>query len=247
MLKSETKAEIVGTAVMIAPGLAVTATHNFIDEIELMKQGKAIPYCLGVRDNNLDIWMVTSMSYDHSDDTALIAIRAASKVPDDKCYYRLGITTRAPKNGEVLNIIGFRNNSVEMHDIQCVFTGNLYVSKGEVKAVYHNGRDKLLMPYSVIEIDCGSLGGMSGGAAIDKNGLLVGVISRGLETKSGDGPTYISWIVRSLNKSISIEWPTGLYKEAVSPISMDRKLLLIDRPDTISIEGDTLSYKVWFE
>jgi hypothetical protein len=219
--------ELDGTAVMVAPGLAVTTTHIFQNVTERIRQGTVVPYCYGVREGRLDIWKVTEVAHSPDDDIALLAVAACSKLPEDRTYYRLGITARAPRNGEPLHVLGFRRGGISSsgnrHDVEV----NLYASRGSVTAVYPRGRDKTLVPYPAIELDCGSLGGMSGGAAIDENGLLVGVISRGLDTAEQTGPTYVSWIIKALTRTIRISWPPGVYKGAVSALSIDPSMIAI--------------------
>jgi len=64
-LKDRAGLDISGTAVMIAPGLAVTATHVLRSSIGRIGVGDEVPYCLGVRDHErLDIWRSTALSYD---------------------------------------------------------------------------------------------------------------------------------------------------------------------------------------
>ena len=247
-LKSATSHNVVGTAIIVAPGLAITATHILHDAIGEITAGNVVPYCFGIRADGLEIWRVTRLSYVESDDIALLSLEAVSSFSADATYYRLGLSTRAPRQGERLDIFGFRSAPVTDQTLQLGVTGNFYTSNGVVANVYPYGRDKLLLPYPVIEMNCGSLGGMSGGAAIDEHGLVVGVVSRGFDTEDGWGPTYVSWIIGSLVRSIAIPWPPGFYKGSVSPLSIDRRILFIDRPDALS-EGkaNAWSYQIWFE
>jgi hypothetical protein len=81
VLKSEASHDLVGTAIIVAPGLAITATHNFVDVVDKLQKGTVIPYCFGIREREMNIWQVTSVSFDHGDDIALLAIKAASNTP----------------------------------------------------------------------------------------------------------------------------------------------------------------------
>lgn len=47
-LKGRTDLDMTGTAVMIAPGLAVTAAHVLRDSLTQFGAGDRIPYCLGI-------------------------------------------------------------------------------------------------------------------------------------------------------------------------------------------------------
>lgn len=246
-LKSQTSQELVGTAIIVAPGLAISASHNLGSVIAAMEQGQVVPYCFGVRDKQLEIWKVNKVSYCEKSDIALLSIEAASEVPEDRTYYRLGISTRTPIVGEPVHIVGFRSGRATNASTND-FGADLFTSVGEVAAVYPEGRDKLLLPFPAIELHCGSLGGMSGGAALDKNGLVIGIISRGLEADDGHGPTYLSWILNGLDREIEIPWPPGLHKGSVSPLSMDGRLLFIDRREALAKNAEgQLEYTTWFE
>ena len=47
-----------------------------------------------------------------------------------------------------------------------------------------------MAPFPVIEISCGTLGGMSGGAVLDASGSVIGILSAGLSHDDGRGPSY---------------------------------------------------------
>jgi hypothetical protein len=98
VLKSADSSTMVGTAFMIAPGIAITASHIFSDILDDLQNGKVVPYCLGVREA-MEIWIVKKFSYG-VDDITVLSIAPVSKLPEDGKYYRMGLTTRAPKNGE---------------------------------------------------------------------------------------------------------------------------------------------------
>jgi hypothetical protein len=247
VLKDTGSSKMVGTAIVVAPGLAITATHNFLSELDSMASGTVVPYCMGIRATGLDIWKVAKLNYTATDDIAFLSLEAASRIPDDRAYYGLGITTRAPKNGEELHIVGFRSEGEWLSTPdKPEFAANLYMARGFVTAVYPHGRDRTLLPYPAIELSCGSLGGMSGGAALDQSGLLVGVISRGLNTAEGDGPTYLSWIISALGRKVELCWPSGLYKTPVSPLSINEGLIFIDKREALAGTTDAqLRYKIW--
>jgi hypothetical protein len=248
VLKFETGTQMIGTAFMVAPGLAITATHNIFEHINDMSRGEIIPYCMGIRDATVNLWRVLNITYSPDDDITLFSIGTVSEISTDKTYYQFGITTRAPKNGEKIHIVGFRGKAIVNKSNEIDYFSNIYTSVGTVTAVYPSGRDKLLMPYPVIEINCGSIGGMSGGVAIDKNGLVVGIISRALDTEDQCGPTYVSWIIKSLTKNIQLSWPSGFYTTPTSLLSMDSRLVFIDKREALagSTENE-LKYRVWFE
>jgi len=247
VLKSANSSSIIGSAFMIAPGIAITASHLISDILDDLQKGNIIPYCLGIRGTTVEIWRVVKFSYDSADDTTVLSIAPVSALPKDGQYYRMGLTTRAPKNGEKLHIVGFRSETLTQ-DSNPTFSGHMYTSVGTVAAVYPDGRDRVLMPYPVIELNCGSLGGMSGGAAIDEHGFVMGIVSRGFETADGDGPTYVSWIINAMARVLEVPWPPGAYKTRVSLLSLDDQTIVIEGREALAGTTDKgMMYKPWFE
>lgn len=112
VLKSANSSRMTGTAVMVAPGIAITASHIFSDDLDDLQKGAVVPYCLGVRGTTLELWRVVKFSYCEDDDITLLSLAASSKIPEDRQYSRMGLTTRAPKNGEELHIVGFRSETL---------------------------------------------------------------------------------------------------------------------------------------
>ncbi len=247
VLKSENSTELIGSAAIVAPGIALTATHNFGDQFDDLSQEKIQPYLFGICGDCAQIWRVSKISHDLNDDIAILSIAAASGLPPKNTYYRIGATTRAPKNGDNVTIVGFRGDGIDWCKDNITFGADLYISKGVVVSVFPEGRDKLLIPFPAIEIDCGSLGGMSGGAALDQNGSLIGVVARGWETSDRSGPTYISWIISSLGRRIEPVWPCGLYENNCALAEVDARLFSLEGRDAITLDdGRGLNYNIWF-
>jgi hypothetical protein len=80
---------------------------------------------------------------------------------------------------------------------------DLRCSVGEVSDVYSERRDRFSLPNPSIGIAARVDGGMSGGAAFDESGRLIGIISRGDDTSS----------------FVSLLWPS-----VFTPIDFARKL-----------------------
>ncbi len=56
--------------------------------------------------------------------------------------------------------------------------GDPYAADGAVANVHYPIRDTVLAPFPTIDRLCGALHAMSGGAALDRHGFLVGIMSR---------------------------------------------------------------------
>lgn len=240
--KSEAGFEIVGTAFVAAPGLALSASHVFADRLDAVSNGLEVPYALGIDQQEIRIWRITSINTVERDDIALLSLQASSALPECRTYYQFALTTRTPQIGETLQVFGFRNETVGSS-----FHGNMLAASGRVEAVYQDGRDKVLLPYPVIEISAGSHGGMSGGIAIDVSGHVVGVISLGMDSVEHTGPTYVAWVVKALPRRTKIDWPPGFYPRAVSLIEMDEGVSMIEERQAITVKSETeMELRSWF-
>ena len=168
-------------------------------------------------------------------------------MPSDATFFRLAITTRAPRNGEALHIFGVRCDDIKRDDDGVSFEARLLGSKGAVTGVYPNRHQYPLVPYPCIELLCDSLGGMSGGAVLDDAGFLLGIISRGMSPDGGKGPTFAAWLVPSLTRSIEISWPPGVYNGPVTPMKMNPVMIAIEGRDAVSEVDEGVAYKAWFD
>jgi hypothetical protein len=71
---------IEGSAVMIAPGLAVTASHVFMDDWDALQAGKERMALQGIRsDGTADMWNVRDITRTAGDDMALLARACLSR------------------------------------------------------------------------------------------------------------------------------------------------------------------------
>jgi hypothetical protein len=240
---------IAGTAVMIAPGLAMTATHVIEDYLPQLVEGHITLMCVGPATDRLDLWRVSTLSTCPTDDITYLSLQLASALSPTWRFHTLAVTTRAPKPGESVTVIGFRFPEVAHESpLNVRAAGALYAAAGSVTNVYHPLRDRVLMPYPSIEVACGSLKGMSGGALLDGRGYLLGVLSRGFQTDSGDGPSFVSWIVGALNRQLTIPWPPGMYPQLVHILDIDNRVLRMEGRDHIDVvDENTVKYRVWFD
>lgn len=242
--KSAASFEIVGTAFIAAPGLALSATHVFEDRLKAMGEGKEVPYALGIDRQELRIWRINTVNTVDNDDIALLSLQAASELPNTNTYFQFPLTTRTPHQGEILQIFGFRSETVSTGFSE--FQGNMIAASGRVERVHHSGRDRVLLPYPVIEISAGSHGGMSGGVALDLSGHVLGVISLGRNTAEHAGPTFLAWVVKALSRKVTIDWPVGFQSGPISLIEMDERFAMIEGRQAIkTITGTQLQYQPW--
>jgi len=240
-VRTAAEERIVGTAAIIAPGLAISATHVISDDMPALLEGKASLTCFGVATTGLHIWRVGKFNVcDSGDDICFLSLELASALTPETQLRKFALTTRVPTVDEVLHVVGFQLPNVTRVTASVGFHagGALYLAAGTVTAVYPCGRDKLLLPYASIEIACGTLCGMSGGAVLDGDGRLVGIISRGWDLPDGDGPSYAAWVVGALNREVEVTWPAGLYPQPARLLDIDHSALRIEGRERIQIGAE---------
>jgi hypothetical protein len=244
---------IEGSGVMVAPGLVLSATHVLRHHADAIAARTLGVYCIGVRPGGrADLWAVTrSLRYaeDHSD-IMFLGVELNSEISDDWHVSCLPISTRAPEESEPLTIVGYRFDRPEtealpfINGVRAVGRGDLYIASGEVETIYYPQRDPLLAPFPAIEIKCGSLGSMSGGAVIDASGALVGILSRGW----GDNgpPSTAAWIIHALMFDVTLPWPPGAYEPNTPVLDLPDDQLKIYGRDKVRLVGPMeIEYTAW--
>jgi len=242
---------IEGSAVMIAPGLAITATHVFEEYWDDLASGQERMALQGIRsDGSMDVWRVEHITISRVDDMALLSVALMSAIHPDWYISTFPLTTRTPTEGELITIVGFREAKEERVIELCEVSsqtsvGDVYVAQGTVGTVYPDGRDAVALPYPAFEVLCGSLGSMSGGAVLEASGKLVGIISRGWMTDAMDGPTYATVINELLTRPIRLDWPPGVYDARPMLYEIDPALVHIEGREKLIWKDGHLAYKVW--
>lgn len=200
-----------GSAIMVGPGIAISAYHVLEPHLSDLKDGKKYSIAIGVAKSGVQIWTVKKATPLSGLDLVILGLELSSPLPSDRSFCQAFITTRLPKIGECLWICGFRSEISEVKPNDGVrevrAKGNFYVSSGLVTNRYPNGRDRLMLPWPVLEVDCPSLGGMSGGPVFDRHGYLVGLLCSSFSAEDGRGPSYISLLWPALHMEFEGGWP----------------------------------------
>jgi hypothetical protein len=229
---------ILGSAVVVAPGIALCAAHVIETHIDDMVQSKVDAVCFGIASGGAQAWKIVKITSIPGTDVSFLGLQCASALPPSRTFYRTSITTRLPAIGERIVIAGFRASKKSFprgDDPREVFlAGSLTASSGKVQERYPQGRDKLLAPSPSIEIDCPAWGGMSGGPVFDSRGFLVGLISRSMETIDEPSPMLSSLLWPILGQRFDGGWPISFEKKSL--LELNRAgMCLIDRPDAVSV------------
>jgi hypothetical protein len=97
----------------------------------------------------------------------------------------------------------------------------MYASQGSAGDFSYPIHHSVLAPFPTIEIFSGSLGGMSGGAVLDVNCHVIGVISWGLKSDDQQRPTLAAWWMSAYCWRLSQQtWPPGLHVEGAALYEM---------------------------
>jgi hypothetical protein len=246
------KLDICGSGVMVAPGLVLTATHVVRDHYDSLDTETRSLYCLGIRSGGrADLWVLRTLRYPEDEsDITFLGVEPSWEITEDEFIPCLPISTREPQLGETLTIVGFRypdqgqdKEPERIDGIPVAAKGDLYASAGKVVAVYEY-RDRVMAPFPMIEIACGSLGAMSGGPAFDQFGHVVGVLSSGW--RDNEPPSNVAWIIHALMFGADLRWPPGAYTPETPILELPDKRLTIVGRDKIKLTGmQQVDYRRW--
>jgi hypothetical protein len=211
--------QIIGSGVMMAPGLCLTATHVLegLDGLPLLSAF--------VDEKNMRIWIAGDhhaaqfraefvpfqIPQNTSSDVSLISCSPFSDFTDSEPFLFAPIELIVPKIGERLWAMGFREKSNDGHPmIGC------FLSSGVVSELYLEGRGSHLKG-PCVEVKMSVLGGMSGGPVFNAQGRIVGIISSGLDGQDNTGgPTYVSLVWPALLSKVHAPWPEKYWPDATA-------------------------------
>ncbi|MBO9694572.1 MAG: trypsin-like peptidase domain-containing protein [Sphingopyxis sp.] len=250
-LHTEAASYMWGSAVLIAPGIALAAKHV----VEAMVQqrealgGYSQIYAFNPCAAELQIWHVREIKCGSENDVALLTMHMGREDYGDLDFNVCRISARMPQIGEPILMAGFVADA-DSFPIAADPTSPIassakrMTSLGVVTEIYPMGRDQTRLPHSCIEVGVNVSGGMSGGPAFDKDGHLIGLVSSSIHSDDNSGPTWVSLLWNALLHSVSASWPPRYYP--------DDEFRLIDAPflevlgrDHLIIEPDgTLRYRM---
>ena len=201
------RSDVLGSAVLVAPGVAICASHVLKDYWEQACRGEVACYCTGISSHGLQTWQLTSWSPVRDTDLTLLGMRYVAPLPPHRTFKLGFLTTRLPLEHERVVFCGFRPQKVEHIEQGVVVAGNVIAVPGVITAVYPRGRDRAVLSWPCIEASCPSvIGAMSGGPVFDHFGYLLGVVCSSFE----QGPAYASLLWPALCQPILSYWPPDL-------------------------------------
>lgn len=204
------KQQAIGSAVMVAPGVALTAAHVVNNYWEELRSGETEAMLFGIANTGIQIWRPKTVTCVEATDTAILGLTAASKLPPNSTFEHSVISTRIPSVGENVVLAGTRGPDASALGPKTRTALDLFAAQGPVteRFVFPTGRDSLMLPWPTIYFDCPSIGGMSGGPAFDEAGCLIGILSASMGNTMDDAtPSYVSLIYPALHAKFSGGWP----------------------------------------
>ncbi len=205
--------QIDGSAVVVAPGVAIAAKHVFLPRLEALVAGSQSMNCFGLIGETAQLWNVGKVTLVPNSDLVLLGMSLVSAIPSSKRFYQAVLRVDVPDPGERVTVFGFRSEMPEyvrqkgLH----TFEGNVLMSSGQVTQSFPNGRDRVMLPWPVFEVSCASWGGMSGGPVFDGEGRLLGVLASSFTSADGQGPSYVSMLGPTLTTEFEGGWPESIY------------------------------------
>ncbi|WP_293778451.1 serine protease [uncultured Oxalicibacterium sp.] len=197
---------VLGSGVMIGPGLVLAATHVLE---EFVAQNEA-PVLLTFLPDAARAWLpreqasVSGPSMFGTDrrivsDISLLSCTLNSEAHSHHPLTLAPMQIALPLVGERLWAFGYRHGAVQ--DSAALVTP--LVTSGVVTAVFPHGRGER-MPASCVEVAMDTKGGMSGGPVVNTNGDLVGIVSSSID----GGPSYVTLIWDALRLKTSSRLPS---------------------------------------
>ena len=192
---------------MVAPGVALTARHTVdaMRERGLFNPDGGQLRALGFQqDNSLTIWAITSFTTVGDGDVSILTLVRATAGSVASTPLRVPVLrARQPKLKEKIDMIGYVATHETIEDFARDGVGvDLRGSVGKVSDVYPEQRDRSGLPNPSIGIAARVDSGMSGGAAFDESGRLIGIISRGDHTSA-----FVSLLWPIVFTPIDLVWP----------------------------------------
>ncbi|MGI4812475.1 MAG: S1 family peptidase [Janthinobacterium lividum] len=196
---------VLGSGVMIGPGLVIVATH-VLDEFA---RRNAKPVLLTFLPCGSRAWLPRESStvsgpsaFDPDrrivSDISLLSCTLNSEAHETYALTLAPMQVSLPLVGERLWAFGYRHEA--LNDTAALISP--LVASGVVTSVFPQGRGER-MPSACVEVAMDTKGGMSGGPVVNASGDLVGVVSSSFD----GGPSYVTLIWEALRLAISSVHP----------------------------------------
>ena len=219
---------IIGSGVMVAPGLCLTATHvieethdkhafiNSIVDRNIMRLWRAVDYDAFIGD--VEFIPIGEPRVKRSD-VSLVSCAPISDHNDERPLLMSHVQVSIPMLGERLWTVGYRQVTNDRSPRIASF-----ISSGLVVEQHLEGRGGHLTG-PCVEVAMKTIGGMSGGPVFNSKGHVVGVVSSSLEGQEDDrGPTFVSLLWTALVSEIHAPWPSNYWPNQIGGLQIGKEL-----------------------
>lgn len=248
------KHQICGSAVLVAPGIALSVNHVLEDHLDDLRTGRISILCIGIASHGAQAWQVKYLTCIDRTDLCFLSLELLSELPPSRVLYHMAITTRVPLPGEALIMAGFRAGETAFPRAEAgadELAMSLFSSSGVVTDEYPTGRGAL-RPWPAVGVDAPPISGMSGGPVFDARGFLVGVISSSIENEKGQDPvpTFVAVPWPALGQPFPVRWPLLPNKyRSRSLLELAGTACVIERPEAVRVSmhdgRTTMEYAAW--
>jgi hypothetical protein len=229
---------VLGSGVIVAPGVALSAIHTFRELLPQIRKGEVNTTAIGVDIDGAQIWNIKMVAIVERTDVCVLGLQLSSELPTNGTFYQATITTRLPAIGETVVIGGFRAPSSEFKYTPPTIevAAGLRISSGPVTEIFLEGRGTMI-PWPAIMVDAPLYGGMSGGPVFDARGGLFGIASRSFDMGPDEEPSPM--IVALLWPALGTPFPLVMVEAGTrtSLLDLHGKYLLIERPEAVKVEA----------
>lgn len=255
---------VMGSAVMIAPGLAMTARHVIDECLQVYHGVPSGPHEGTTRHEvtfNLQlfqfldsgttglVWTGRRINTSAVTDIAFIELLAPAGA---RAQPSLSMTVAAPLVGEQVFAFGYARGAIQLEDVnQHRVALDPRTTSGRVIEVHELRRDRSMMPYPCFHTDAVFDAGMSGGPVFNSAGKICGIIST--STPPADGSPWSSFAALlwpafatriSMNRSDRQVEPAGypvLELAQANLLYLDgwERIAIVDDPSAVALRTDS--------
>jgi V8-like Glu-specific endopeptidase len=191
-----------GTAVAIAPNLAMTAKHvveghwRYFEDSPLVNReskGSFSVQCFQVLEQGASgaLWVATRFWLSPHTDIAYLGLRPASKTAQAHRWRGLRMNLLPPRIGERVSAFGYAASEVSFKQRgevdELLWKDSPSTSIGEVIEIHPAFRDTGSLKFPCFRVNARFDPGMSGGPVFNESGLVCGIICSNLPPAEADG------------------------------------------------------------
>jgi V8-like Glu-specific endopeptidase len=228
-----------GTAIVIAPALAMTARHvvegHWRDfEAKSLAEGESTGtfslqcfQVLNASDRGA-LWDVTRMWLSPHTDIAFLGLQPGSASATNYAWKSPPLNILPPAVGERVTAFGYAGSQVTFREGEAVdelvWKDSPSTSVGEVIEVHHAFRDRGVLRFPCYRVNARFDPGMSGGPVFDDSGALRGLVCSGLppEDQETDHVSYAVTLWPSLATILDMPWPSRETQTAYPALELAR-------------------------